>query len=217
MYPSLRSDTNTSQSGNNARAILNVIEALLPALGGKSPNLLCLLKGMSIISLPRCKKLVGYLWSQLEAARMIQKSNSAGIDDILKTMLDHQLVHQSSPRTDSHEPCPCHYFIHPLVRTAAEEHDCKECGDNYAVRIAFWHGIAGTAIRNLLNDPDFDEWWPRPVLAHEAIHHLLAADRPNDACQVLIENWRGLVDSGYHESILQWVPGAVRGNRAGVA
>lgn len=192
------------ESGNGTRAVLNVIKALLLVLDDESPNLLCLLKAMGAISLPRCERLTRHIWNQLEEENLVVNTDDGGIDGVLLTMLRHRVISESEPRTGGQQPCPRHYFVHSLVRTAAVEHERNLRQRNPARKAVDWEGIAGKAIRDLLRDPSFDEWWPRSVLAHEAIRHLMAASLFKDACQVLLDNWRELVDSGYHEPMLQW-------------
>ena len=204
------------QSRNSARAVLNVLEQLLPVLGQESQDALELLKAMSVVSLPRSRRLVENLWIELIAWRRgepivenaddaVRRDLNRRMDAALKILLDWRLVRESDRESEKDSlECPLHFFVHSLVREAAREHELREKRNASTSWPTAWSRIGGRAYATSLDDPATLHWWPRPILAHESIRHLLDADDDEHACRTLLKHWRMLVDAGYHEIMLEW-------------
>ncbi len=195
------------QSGNSVRAVLNALECLLPTVGQESADALELLKAISVVSLPRSARLVESLWKGVTMAGRVgpvpenEKEIRERMDAALDFLLGWRLIRESE---NVSEDCPRHFFVHSLVREAAREHELRQKVPVSPRWPAFWSQIGGQAYAASLDDRTSQHWWPRPILAHEAIRHLLEADDDVHACRTLLKHWRELVDAGYHETMLDW-------------
>ncbi len=188
---------------NHLRAVLNVLEHLLPALAKTDAwrDALQLLTVMSITGLPRSELVVKEMWETLKDRDCLSHPERP-LTDVLDDLHNEFLIRKSDQGGDEELPVAVerHYFVHSIVRNAVQEYEARQD----AARQLPAHKYAGAAIEAAIAQCESTTWWPRPVLAHEIIEHYLNAGHAADAARVLLENWHDLVDGGYHETVLRW-------------
>ena len=226
-----------SGNRNGVRVVLSILGKLLEWLEKDAPECVHLLKAISTISLPRSWGLIENLWNGLLDRNIIQ-GKDLKLDATLKRLVELKLIREPdrtirgvTTLNDHVEDAKDtdHYFVHWAVRQAAEEHEDRLFPSDYAR----WNRLAGAALGAVAGQEDDKRWWPRSVLAHEAVYHFLKAsqleeesalklagmedhasereDRSENAlcdaengAEILRLHWRELVDSGYHEALVRW-------------
>lgn len=165
---------------------------------------LALLAALSTCQMPRPQRLVRALWDQLVGAGLV--SGAEELDRTLHRLADpYRLIDVSEPEEPGQGRV---YFLHSLVRQTTLDFLARR--GPAPLREVNWDELVGRAYTAVLGEcaratTVTEPLWPRAILAHQAVTHLLRAGAWQEAAHTLADHWDGLVNSGYQNQIIQWV------------
>lgn len=179
---------------NPTRVQLDLLRNLLDLLKSKAPDALTLLRAFCATDLPRSEELVAGIFDRLKSEDFFVKEE-AQLGDCLLQLQEFGLIDESK-----HEPR--YWFVHHIVKDGVDEQISGVEADLEA-RTAMTRLVAGI-YRDAAKKHECKACWPNFIAAFQATRMFMRIDAWDEAANVLVENWKGLVSAGFHTHLMNW-------------